>query len=193
MSDIEEIKIIMLGNSLVGKTSFIIKYIEDKFQENYIATLGLDFKQKNIKLKNGKEIRVRIFDTAGQERFKSVSLSFIKKANGIILMYDISNKSTFDALEVWMKSIKENANDKLPIILAGNKSDISEDKRKVFYDEGNNKANEFKIPFFETSCKEGINIKEVFEKLIDDILKSNQSLKGELKVLKNNIKEKKCC
>ena len=197
MAKIEDIKIITLGNSAVGKSSFILKYTDNVFSLDYLSTLGVDYKHKKIKLKNGKDVRLRIFDTAGQERFKSVSASFVKKADGVILIYDIGEKDSFEAVENWIKSIREIGKDKLPIILVGNKCDLSDDKRQVSLKEGQDKANEFNIPFYETSCKEGINIKEVFEKLIDDIIeKGNKNLMGEFKILnkgKKGKKKEKCC
>jgi small GTP-binding protein len=194
MSTINEIKLIVLGNTSVGKSSFILKYIEDKFVLNYIATLGMDFKQKKLKLKNGQEVRLRIYDTAGQERFKSVAISFIKKAEGVILIYDIGNKATFESLEEWIKNIKESGKENLPIILVGNKCDLPPEKRQVELIEGKDKAEEFNLPFFETSCKEGINIKEVFEKIVEDITgKNNLSSGGEFKILNKSKSKGKCC
>ena len=194
MSTINEIKLIVLGNTSVGKSSFILKYIEDKFVLNYIATLGIDFKQKKLKLKNGQEVRLRIYDTAGQERFKSVAVSFIKKAEGVILIYDIGNKATFESLEEWIKNIKESGKENLPIILVGNKCDLPPEKRQVELIEGKDKAEEFNLPFFETSCKEGINIKEVFEKIVEDITgKSNWSSGGEFKIFNKSKSKRKCC
>ena len=194
MSTINEIKLIVLGNTSVGKSSFILKYIEDKFVLNYIATLGIDFKQKKLKLKNGQEVRLRIYDTAGQERFKSVAVSFIKKAEGVILIYDIGNKATFESLEEWIKNIKESGKENLPIILVGNKCDLPPEKRQVELIEGKDKAEEFNLPFFETSCKEGINIKEVFEKIVEDIMgKNNLSSGGEFKILNKSKSKGKCC
>ena len=194
MSTINEIKLIVLGNTSVGKSSFILKYIEDKFVLNYMATLGMDFKQKKLKLKNGQEVRLRIYDTAGQERFKSVAVSFIKKAEGVILIYDIGNKATFESLEEWIKNIKESGKENLPIILVGNKCDLPPEKRQVELIEGKDKAEEFNLPFFETSCKEGINIKEVFEKIVEDITgKSNLSSGGEFKILNKSKSKRKCC
>ena len=194
MSTINEIKLIVLGNTSVGKSSFILKYIEDKFVLNYIATLGIDFKQKKLKLKNGQEVRLRIYDTAGQERFKSVAISFIKKAEGVILIYDIGNKATFESLEEWIKNIKESGKENLPIILVGNKCDLPPEKRQVELIEGKDKAEEFNLPFFETSCKEGINIKEVFEKIVEDITgKNNLSSGGEFKILNKSKSKGKCC
>ena len=194
MTKIEDIKLITLGNSTVGKSSFMIKYIDNSFTFNYTTTLGVDFKQKKIKLKNGKDVRLRIFDTAGQERFKSVSFSFIKKADGVILIYDISDLDSFEAVDNWIKSIREIGKEKLPIVLVGNKCDLSDDERKISLKEGQDKANEFQIPFYETSCKDGINIKEALEKLIDDIIeKGNKNIMGEFKILNKGKKKEKCC
>ena len=194
MAKIEDIKVITLGNSSVGKTSFLMKYIDNSFTLTYTTTLGVDFKQKKIKLKDGRDVRLRIFDTAGQERFKAVSVSFIKKADGVILMYDISDIESFEAVENWIKSIREIGKDKLPIILVGNKCDLSDDKRMISLKEGQDKADEFNIPFYETSCKEGINIKEVFEKLIDDIIeKGSKNINREYKILNKGKKKEKCC
>ena len=194
MAKIEDIKVITLGNSSVGKTSFLMKYIDNSFTLTYTTTLGVDFKQKKIKLKDGRDVRLRIFDTAGQERFKAVSVSFIKKADGVILIYDISDIESFEAVENWIKSIREIGKEKLPIILVGNKCDLSDDKRKVSLKEGQDKASEFNIPFYETSCKEGINIKEVFEKLIDDIIeKGSKNINREYKILNKGKKKEKCC
>ena len=194
MAKIEDIKIITLGNSAVGKSSFILKYTDNSFSQEYLSTLGVDYKHKKIKLKNGKDVRLRIFDTAGQERFKSVSFSFIKKADGVILIYDISDLDSFKAVDNWIKSIRETGKEKLPIILVGNKCDLSDNKRKISLKEGQDKANEFQIPFYETSCKDGINIKEVFEKLVDDIIeKGNKNIRGEFKILNKGKKKEKCC
>ena len=194
MSKVEEIKIMTLGNSSVGKTSFILKLTNNTFIENYLSTLGVDFKQKEIKLKSGKNVRLRIFDTAGEERFKTPSLTFVKKTDGIILIYDISNYESFKATNGWMEGIKENGKEDLPIILVGNKCDLSDDNRQVSLKEGEDKANEFQIPFFETSCKDGININEVFEKLCEDILeRGNRKIDNEVKILNKKEKKKKCC
>ena len=193
MSELDEIKVLVLGNSAVGKSSIIVKYIDNKFSLNYMSTLGIDFKQKNIKLKNGKEISLRIFDTAGQERYKSVSFSFIKKADGIILMYDITNKSTFEAINDWIKNISEFGKENLSIVLVGNKCDKSEE-RAVSIEEGKEKSNEYKIPFFETSCKDGINVQETFDKIIEEILKKGSwSSSGDYQSLSNNGHKKGCC
>ena len=194
-----ELKILTLGDTSVGKSSFIIKFIDNRFSINYIATLGFDFKQKKLTI-NDETIRLKIFDTAGQERFKSISLNIIKKADGILLLYDIGNRDSFESVSNWIKSIREIGEEKVCIILIGNKCDLPEEKRKVSKEEGEDKANEYNIPFFETSCKEGINVNEAFMKLSEEILKKNGAniiTKGEKlskeNIKKDNEKSKNCC
>ena len=192
-----EIKLLTLGDTSVGKSSFIIKFIDDKFSYNYIATMGLDFKQKIIELDNGELVKLRIFDTAGQERFKSISINFIKKADGILLLYDVTNRSSFESVNKWVESIREVGDEKISIILIGNKCDL-EKERKISKEEGEAKSKEFNLPFFETSCKEGINIKEVFVKISEEIIKKNGpnlGREGE-KITKEMAKKNKksgCC
>ena len=193
---VEEFKVLTLGDTSVGKTSFILKFIENRFSLNYIATVGLDYKHKELTLKSGKKIGLRIFDTAGQERFKSIAFNFIKNADGIILIYDITNKDTFLSVKGWIESIQNIASETISIVLAGNKCDL-EEKRVVTKLEGEEKANEFNVPFFETSCKEGINIFDSFEKLSELIVKKkgdNIEKEGK-KLTKENANKKKsgCC
>ena len=165
------INLITLGDGQVGKTSLILRYTNDYFGNNYIATIGFDYKFKNEKLKNGEEITVKIFDTAGQEKYRSLAANFLKKADGIILVYDITYKISFENLNKWLKDINENAKG-LPIVLIGNQTDL-EENREVSKEEGNEfakKINE-EIEFYEASCKTGENIKEAIRFLVEKIYK----------------------
>ena len=191
-----DIKIITLGDSRVGKTSLIIKYIDNKFTGNFVTTMGFDIKNKQLTLKDGTEAKLMLFDTAGQERFRSLAENYIKKANGILLVYDISERVSFQNTENWMESIKQNSNG-VPMILIGNKSDLSDDERNVSFEEGNQKAQEFGCPFYETSCKNGDNVNKCFIELAELVYekigkKSSQNDRQTLR--KSSTKrKKKCC
>ena len=175
----EFIKIMTLGNLAVGKTNFILKYTENKFQETHISTVGLDFKMKKMEI-NKKNYQIVLFDTAGQERYKSIALNVLKETHGIILMYDITNKTTFESLPDWINNIKDLKGADFPLILVGNKIDL-EEERKVNKEEGQKLADENKILFFETSNKTGINIQEAGLALIKKIIDKREKEKYELK------------
>ena len=174
----EFIKIMTLGNTKVGKTNFILKYTEDKFEESHISTIGLDFKIKKVEI-NNKHYQLLLFDTAGQERYKSIALNVIKDAHGILLMYDITDKATFDSIPDWIQSIKDLKGDDFPLILLGNKIDL-EEERNISKEEGQKFADKIGIQFFETSNKNGINIQEAGLALIKKIIEKKEKEKFDL-------------
>ena len=170
----DTIKILTLGNGAVGKTSFIMKFTENYFHENYIMTVGFEFQTKKVKV-NEKMYTVCFYDTAGQERYKSLSVSLYKKAEGIILMYDVTKRKTFEDIPEWMDNIKVNKGLEYPIILIGNKCDL-EERREVQTEEGEKLSKKYNLSFYETSNKEGKNVEEVGMELIKRIIdrKENQ-------------------
>ena len=154
------IKILTLGVTQVGKTSIVLRYSEDKFNYNKIATIGIDFKIKIIK-KGNERIKVSIYDTAGQERFQNIVKHYYKGANGVLLIYDITKRDDF-----WIKDLEDNSDiDNLFIYLIGNKNDM-ENKREVSWVEASNYAKEKKLPYIEVSAKTGNNIQKLFDEVI---------------------------
>ena len=166
------INIMTLGISSVGKTSFIFRFTENTFQNLIISTIGIDFKVKIIEIENIK-YKLIFYDTAGQEKFKSVAPNLIKKAHGIIIMYDITNKSSFDSIPDIIKNIKEEKGDDFPMILIGNKKDLEQD-REIKKEEGEDLASKNGIEYFEISNKEGINIQEAGFSIVNKILETRK-------------------
>ena len=192
------INIIALGNCSAGKTCFIYKYVHNEFRCDFNNTLGVNFMSKSIQLPSGQNITIRFEDTSGQERYRSLASNFIKNADGILLMYDITDMETFKAISRWIKSIKEIKGNDCPIILIGNKCDL-EEERKVSKKEGEKKAEENGFLFIETSCKDNINIEKAVNTIVNKItdgriqLKSeNQSIKLDKKKLKKHKRKCKC-
>ncbi|XP_032753772.1 ras-related protein Rab-13 isoform X2 [Rattus rattus] len=122
-------KLLLIGDSGVGKTCLIIRFAEDNFNSTYISTIGIDFKIRTVEIE-GKRIKLQVWDTAGQERFKTITTAYYRGAMGIILVYDITDEKSFENIQNWMKSIKENASAGVERLLLGNKCDM-EAKRKV--------------------------------------------------------------
>ena len=178
------INIMILGNSKVGKTCFILRYTDNIFQEVYLSTIGIDFKTKTETV-NNKQYKIYLYDTTGQEKYKSIALNIIKNAQGIILMYDITDRESFESIPEWIKSIKDAKGSNFPMILLGNKLD-KEDVRVIKEKEGKELADEYNINFFETSNKTGINIQEAGMALVNEILKINNLENRESKLSKKN-------
>ena len=161
-------KVLLLGDSSVGKTCFLLRYCDRTFQEAHLSTIGLDYRL-TMTLQNQKNIKLQIWDTAGQDRFRALTKNYYKGANGIILIYDISTTQTFENVKVWINQIKEEANANVIIYLVGNKIDLPKDKRTVTEEEGQKLADEYKFLFKEASAKEGTNVNEIFQELVEKI------------------------
>ena len=165
-------KILILGDSTVGKTAFIVRFCEGKFEEDSLTTIGLDSKVKFIS-RQDKKIQLQIWDTAGQERFRSLSKSWYKGADGILLMYDISNYDSFKHIKNWINDIKTNISipfEKLALIVIGHKSDLPDDKRKVDKNDIQTFENSHGIKIIEASAKIDKNVNESMIALIDKML-----------------------
>ena len=209
--DLEESKIldfgvILLGDSNSGKTSIVNKFIDGTFSNKIKCTIDIGWKLKNLKIDKNLYAKLNVYDTAGQERYRSLTKSFYNKANGIILVFDLSNEKSFSNLNSWMKEINDNTGN-VEIILVGNKSDL--ENRQVTKTKAENYAKDKNLKYIETSAKEGTNILLLFEELsigmnkrkneesssnvdlysIDTYVFRRENLNKELK----REKEAKCC
>ena len=163
-------KLLIIGESGVGKTCLLLRFTDDSFTANHLTTIGIDFKIKIINLE-GKLIKLQIWDTAGQERFRTITKTYYKGAHGIILTYDVNDQNTFKNIRNWIKQIEANAQTNVCKVLVGNKCDKPD--RVVTEEDGKKLADDFKMSFFETSAKTNQNVNEVFNFLTSEILKSN--------------------
>ena len=163
-----KLKLLIIGDSAVGKTSMLLKYVYNFFPETHMATIGVEYKSKTINTDKYK-INLNIWDTAGQERFKSITRSFFNNTNGIVFVYDLTKKESFDGVKNWIKDSEPYG--KFESVLCGNKLDL-DNKREVKYDALKEYGLKKKMEVFETSAKNGMNLDKVFQKLIDLILKS---------------------
>ena len=158
--DVQHFKLIFLGDQYVGKSSILNRFYQDKFEEDYQATIGLDFHSKNVNV-NGTTVRLLLYDTAGQEKFKSLIPMYIRDANIIIVVYDISNKDSFVHTEHWVNETKDLKREDAIFILVGNKLDL-EENRVVTKKEAEDYATEKGFLFHEVSAKTGDQIQELF-------------------------------
>jgi Ras-related protein Rab-1A len=195
----ELFKIVLIGDSGVGKSCILLRFADDTFTENFYTTIGVDFRFKCLIYK-GKKIKLQIWDTAGQERFKTVTSAYYRGADGIIIVYDQSEKTTFEHINNWIEDISKYTNDEPIKIVLGNKNDLI-DKNEVSDDDILNFENKTNIPVVKVSAKNSFQINLAFEKLIEKLmikhkqksLTNNHSLepisvKGKLK-----DKEGNCC
>ena len=183
------IKISLLGDTTVGKTSIKNVYFEGKFSDDMLLTAGFHKEEKIVELNNGNKIIAKIWDTAGQEKFRSMVLQTLKNGQGIVLVYDVTKRETFNNLKIWLDEIN-NVTNKVSIILFGNKCDV--DDRAVTEEEAKQFANENKILYIETSAKENINIEKGFSQVINDTYAKYGATLGFAFKKKGN-ERKKCC
>ncbi|CAH2058905.1 unnamed protein product [Thlaspi arvense] len=152
----------------VGKSCLLLRFSDGSFTTSFITTIGIDFKIRTIEL-DGKRIKLQIWDTAGQERFRTITTAYYRGAMGILLVYDVTDESSFNNIRNWIRNIEQHASDNVNKILVGNKADMDESKRAVPKSKGQALADEYGIKFFETSAKTNLNVEEVFFSVAKDI------------------------
>ena len=168
MQDVDHIfKILIIGDSSVGKSNILLRFSDNIFHDTFLPTIGVDFKIRNVKMSN-QTIKLNIWDTAGQERFKTITSTYYKGAHGIILVYDITDRESFNNIENWLNEVKKHAGAQVVKLLIGNKCDL-EEERVVNTKEGKELADNLGISFLETSAKQRTNIDEAFMTLTKQI------------------------
>ena len=195
------LKLLLLGDSSVGKTSILLKYISNKFDDSSISTVGVDYMDKIIDY-NKFKIKLQIWDTSGEEKFRTITKNFYRNADGLLVVFDLTKKESYDHIRSWINEAKEN-NDKLKTILIGNKLDLK-DERIVAIDVAKQFAEKNNLKYIETSAKDGTNINESFQAIIDLLFdgKSSEEILHEftkqdssLSVVDDSmeVKKKKAC
>ena len=186
-------KILLLGDSSVGKTCFFMRYIENTFQEIHMSTIGLESKIKTVELDDGRTVKIQLWDTAGQERFHTITKNYYKTAHAIILIFDVTEKATYQNVKNWVEQIREEVSSKVVTVLVGNKIDDVEN-RKINKEEGEEMAKECGISYFECSAKTGENIDPIFNDLIKKTIENYKVLEDATKLdSKKKSKKKRFC
>ena len=195
-------KVMLIGDSGVGKTCLLFRYCDDAFSGTFISTIGVDFKIKTLELM-GKRIKFMIWDTAGQERFNSITSAYYRGAMGIFLVYDVTDRRSFEQVAKWMRNVSKHANDDVSKMLIGNKSDADSNDRRVSKEAGARVAEDLGVRFMETSAKTNDNVDLAFltmARLIMDRLESDkakfqkqESVKLDEKVEKDGVFKKVNC
>jgi small GTP-binding protein len=196
-------KIILIGDSYVGKTSLILRFCKDKFDESSLSTIGIDTQIKYL-MQNNKKIELQIWDTAGQEKFRSLAKSCCNQMQGVVFVFDLSIKETFKNIKTWYTNIEQIIDfKKVGAVLVGNKSDL--EPHNINQDKIMEYANQKKMEYIVASAKKNINVNDIFSKLLDDIMQKSKGKKienvnvhklGRLSVAEEEEiikKKKKCC
>jgi small GTP-binding protein len=190
------IKLLIIGESAVGKSCLLLRFAENKFTESFLTTIGIDFKVRHVEI-NDTKVKLQIWDTAGQEKFRTITKAYYRGAHGILLVYDVTSAESFNQTRQWMRSIQENMTEAVSIVFVGNKCDM---ERKVSLEDAQALANEFNVEYCETSAKEGTNVESTFMRLAKLVMETQaqkiQSRVGQSVPLAKQPKKAekdKCC
>ena len=190
------LKLLIVGGSGVGKTNFLNMFLNNTFNQNYFSSTGIDLQNKIMNIKN-KKVRIQIWDTAGQEKYKSITKNLFLKVMGALVLYDITNEESFTKLKEWVELIKEECGRHIKILIIGNKSDL-ESQRAIDKEDAMKYANEEKVQYIECSSKTGENVEKAIIVLSEKILESTEismdsSLMLDSTLLSSKINKRKCC
>ena len=190
------LSIITIGESAVGKSALIRRFNTNEYTQDFYTTLGTDFISKQIEV-GSDEVTAQIWDTAGQERFMTIAKSFYQRADGILLVYDMTRIETFEKVANWMENIKDNIASSIPKYLIANKKDLEED-RQITIEEGKKKAKDYNMNYFETSAKTGENVEGIFQDIVTDAYNTKRKRKIAPSIIldekeHSSSKEQSCC
>lgn len=192
MSEDQVFKLLLIGDSGVGKSSLLLRFADDTFTDSHISTIGVDCKIRTINL-DGKTVKLQLWDTAGQERFRTITPSYYRSAHGIIVVYDVTDQESFNSVKTWLSEIDKLASSNVSKLLVGNKCDLI---RVVDSSTGREFADTMSVPFLETSAKSSINVEQAFLQLARDVrqrLASQPPQQRSTNILAADRKEKKGC
>jgi len=170
-------KVVLIGDSGVGKSNLMMRYVANEFDIEQKSTVGVEFMTKSMKV-GQKDVKVQIWDTAGQERFKAISRSIYKGSEGVMLVYDITNQKSFDAIGGWLQEVRQHVKYDGAIILAGNKSDLDGERREVPKADAEKYAQENGLAYMETSALDNVNVESAFEWLVKYICDAREGSGG---------------
>lgn len=191
-------KLLIIGDSGVGKSSLLLRFADNTFSGSYITTIGVDFKIRTIDIE-GEKVKLQIWDTAGQERFRTITSTYYRGTHGVIVVYDVTNGDSFANVKRWLHEIEQNC-EVVNRILVGNKNDAP-DRKVVLTEDAQRFADQMNIQLFETSAKDNINVEEMFMAITRQVLRTKQEHKERQAVLKETVnlrkgpnkKKGKCC
>jgi Ras-related protein Rab-1A len=193
-------KLVLIGDSGVGKSCLLLRFADDSFTDSYISTIGVDFRFRTVNI-DMKTVKLQIWDTAGQERFRTITSAYYRGAHGIIMVYDVTNYESFEHVEEWLNEVNRHASESTLKLLVGNKADLQEDK-KVPSEDAKNFADKLGISFLETSAKNATNVEAAFLTMAKQLIQAKEAsgpskpTGGSGLVLReadNNTNKKGCC
>ena len=186
-----QVKLLLVGDSGVGKTSLLFRFADHYFQNQFISTIGVDFRSRIVN-HDGKNIKAQVWDTAGQDKFQSITSGYYRGAEGSIIVFDVTRRDTFDHIKYWKSEVDNKIISKIPMLLVGNKTDLVED-RVVSYEEANKLAKELQMPYLETSPKTNDGVDEIFVDIISRIIPTKlQTMQIEENIPKSRFNSR-CC
>jgi len=164
-------KLVLIGDASVGKTSLLLRFADDSFEDNYISTVGVDFRFRTVTVDN-ELVKLQIWDTAGQEKFKTITSSYYRNAHAVMIVYDVSDRKSFENIEQWLSDIEKFCPNGVCKMIIGNKCDIDPSEREVTYQTAESFANQLQIPYIETSAKTANNVETAFIQMVQQLIKN---------------------